>query len=170
MRWGGAGVEEFRLTTASLMIAGMLSAACSFVDLWLFEAAFQSSLGEAIVGLRVVPTGDRGRLEACAIRNAFRYIDGLGFYAVGVLFAACSRLRQRLGDMVAGTVVVEEAFSAGVKALAIMAWFAALALSGWGLLRVSAHPLRTGPPEFFGRTAVQVGYGGGAAHIRTTRW
>src|SRR5438309_4176912 len=151
-------------------MATVLSAACAFVYLWLFEAAFECTLGKAIVGLRVVRTKNRGKLAACAIRNALRLVDGFGFYLVGALVAACSGLRQRVGDIVAGTFVVEESFSAGVKVLAMMAWFAALVLSGWGVVRVSAHPLRTEPPRYFGGTAVEIGYAGGAAHIRTRRW
>ena len=169
-RWGVAGGPEFQLTTASLVMAALLSAACGFVYLWLSEVAFQSSLGKAIVGLRLVRAGTRGRLAAYAIRNALRPIDGLGFYFVGGLIAGCSRLRQRLGDMAAGTVVVEEAVSGGLKALAVTLWFATFVLTGWGLLRVSAHPLRTTPPEHWGGTVAQVGYGAGSAHIRTARW
>ncbi|HKD92712.1 MAG TPA: RDD family protein [Terriglobales bacterium] len=169
-RWGVAGESEFQLTTASIVMAAMLSTACAFVYLWLSEVAFQSSLGKAIVGLRLVRAGTRGRLAAYAIRNALRPIDGLGFYFVGGLVAGCSRLRQRLGDMAAGTVVVEEAFSGGVKALAVLLWFASFVLSGWGVLRVSAHPLRTTPPSHLGGTVAQVGYATGSAHMRTARW
>lgn len=169
-RWGVAGGSEFSLTTASLWMAGVLSAACAFAYMWLFEIAFHASLGKAIAGVRVVRTKKRGRLAAYAIRNALRLIDGLGFYLVGALIAGCSRLRQRLGDIVAGTIVVEEAFSAGAKTLAMIAWLAAFVLSGWGIVKVSSYPLRTSAPGHFGGTVAQVGYADGSAHIRTTRW
>jgi hypothetical protein len=97
-------------------------------------------------------------------------MDGLGFYVIGGLIAACSALRQRVGDIVAGTFVVEEEFSAGVKALAVTVWFAVFVLSGWELLRVAAHPVRTIPPRYLGGTAAEMGYSGSSAHIATARW
>ncbi len=169
-RWSFAGPSEFQLTAASLLIAGMLSEACAFLYLWLFEAAFEASLGKMIVGLRVVRTTPRGPLAACAIRNALRLIDGLGFYMVGALFAGCSQLRRRLGDIVAGTAVVEKTLPAGVKALAIVVWTAAVVTSVWALPRMWTKPLPSDPPRYFGSTVLQIGSAPGSAYIRSARW
>ncbi len=169
-RWGVARPSEFQLTGASLLIAAMLSGACAFVYLWLFEAAFEATLGKVIVGLRVVRTTSRRPLAACAIRNALRLIDGLGFYLVGTLFAGCTRLRQRLGDIVAGTAVVEEKLPAGVRALAAVVWTAAVVASIWAVPRVGVKPLPTDPPRYLGSSVVQVGSVPGSAYIRSAHW
>ena len=162
--------SEFQLTTTYLLIAGILSEACAFLYLWLFEAAFEASLGKVIVGLRVARTTPRGPLAACAIRNALRLIDGLEFYIVGALFAGCSQLRQRLGDIVAGTAVVEDTLTAGVKALAIVVWTAAVVTSVWSLPRMLAKPLLSNPPRYFGSTMLQIGSAPGSAYIRSAGW
>jgi uncharacterized RDD family membrane protein YckC len=47
-------------------------------------------------------------------RNFMRVIDSLGFYLVGALSCAIDRQNRRLGDMVAGTVVVHEVEESGV--------------------------------------------------------
>lgn len=173
-RWGVAGLgeshSEFRVTWAALLMTSLVGAAYAFAYLWVFEAAFQCSLGKTIVGLRVVCTTKRGRMAASAIRNALRVVDGMGCYLLGALVAASSNLRQRVGDMMAGTVVVEEEFSAGVKALAMVAWFAMLVLTGWAMVRVWAGPLRTDAPRYFSGSAVELGYGAGAGHIRAAGW
>ncbi len=43
---------------------------------------------------------------AALLRNVFRIIDGWVFYGVGFTFIALTEKRQRLGDRLAGTVVV----------------------------------------------------------------
>jgi uncharacterized RDD family membrane protein YckC len=45
-------------------------------------------------------------LAQAFVRTVFRLVDGLGFYAVGALFMRMTPERQRLGDRVAGTIVV----------------------------------------------------------------
>lgn len=169
-RWSFAGPSEFQLTAASLLTAAMLSETCAFLYLWLFEAAFEASLGKVIVGLRVVRTTPRGPLAACAIRNALRLIDGLGLYMVGALFAGSSPLRRRLGDIVAGTAVVEETFPARVKGLALLVWTAALTTSIWALPKMLAKPLPSDPPRNLGKTVLQIGSAPGSAYIRSARW
>ena len=72
--------------------------------------------GKQVLGLRAI--GERGvriTLAQSTIRNFFRALDALptlaygpGPYVVGSLSHAASRWGQRLGDRVAGTVVVRE--------------------------------------------------------------
>ena len=45
-------------------------------------------------------------LGAAAVRTAARLVDGLCFYAVGAVLISSSGRRQRLGDRLAGTLVV----------------------------------------------------------------
>ena len=47
-------------------------------------------------------------------RNFMRAIDSLGFYLVGSITCAIDKQNRRLGDMVAGTVVVHEVEEQGV--------------------------------------------------------
>ena len=41
------------------------------------------------------------------VRNVLRIVDGVVFYLIGVIFILTSDERQRLGDRVASTVVVQ---------------------------------------------------------------
>ena len=71
------------------------------------EALAGLTLGKRMVGIRVV--GDDGEhvgLNAAVIRNMLRLVDGLFFYLVGALFALSSSRGRRLGDHIAGTLVV----------------------------------------------------------------
>jgi uncharacterized RDD family membrane protein YckC len=47
-------------------------------------------------------------------RNFMRAVDSLGFYLVGAITSAIDKQNRRLGDMVAGTVVVHEVEEQGV--------------------------------------------------------
>ncbi len=169
-RWGIAGGAEFHLTAASLFTAGFFSATIVFAYLWLLEAGCAATLGKVLVGIRVVQTGTRSPLASSAIRNVLRVIDGIGFYLLGALIASCSRVRRRLGDVLGGTVVVEEDFTFGTKLLVLVLWTAVLAGSVWALPRVCAGPVSTQPPRILGRKVVHVGYTGDAAYVRVSRF
>jgi uncharacterized RDD family membrane protein YckC len=74
------------------------------------EARFGATIGKALVGLRVVDTqGCPISLSQAVIRNLLRIVDGLFFYLIGAIFAWSTPTHQRLGDRVAGTVVVRGA-------------------------------------------------------------
>jgi uncharacterized RDD family membrane protein YckC len=78
----------------------------------LCEALTGKTLGKKMVGIRVV--GDDGKhlsASAAVVRNLLRLIDAFVFYLVGFLFAVQSPHGQRLGDRVAGTVVVRDSTS-----------------------------------------------------------
>jgi hypothetical protein len=81
------------------------------------------------------------------------------------MFAGCSKLRQRLGDIVAGTIVVEEAFAPGTKLVALLLWLAALTSAGWGLPRVYSAVSSHEPPPYFANTVVQLGYTADSAYL-----
>src|SRR5207245_9431977 len=95
-------------------------------------------LEKAMAGIRVTRTNGRNALVASAIRNLRRLVDELGFYLVGGLVAGCSRFRQRLGDICAGTAVVEAEFGFGLKTVAVLLWTTVLARAGWALPRICA--------------------------------
>jgi uncharacterized RDD family membrane protein YckC len=76
----------------------------------MMETAFGGTIGKLLVGLHVVNTqGCRITLSQALIRNAMRIVDGLLFYVVGAVSAWSSPLHQRLGDRLAGTIVVRGA-------------------------------------------------------------
>lgn len=77
----------------------------------LFEALNNGRTpGKSVAGIRVIHRSGRaiGFVESLA-RNLVRFVDYLPtFYGVGLLSIFLSRQNQRLGDMVAGTLVVRD--------------------------------------------------------------
>lgn len=77
----------------------------------LFEAFWNGQTpGKRLIGLRVIQQTGRpiGLFESMA-RNLLRVIDYLpAFYFAGAVTIFCTRRQQRLGDLVAGTLVVHE--------------------------------------------------------------
>jgi len=86
-----------------------------FLLFWGYFALFEAfnngrTPGKRVARIRVIHQSGSGInfVEALA-RNLVRIIDYLpGFYGVGIAAMFMSRQSQRLGDMVAGTVVVKE--------------------------------------------------------------
>lgn len=77
----------------------------------LLEAIWSGqTVGKRVLGLRVIQeTGVRVSVTQSLLRNLARPVDRLPFfYLVGGLFALFSTSQQRLGDLLAGTIVVRE--------------------------------------------------------------
>jgi len=74
----------------------------------LLEGLFGDTLGKALVGIKVTDlTGRPAGWRAVFIRNVLRIVDSFpGFYLVGALVARVSPRGQRIGDHLAGTLVV----------------------------------------------------------------
>lgn len=67
------------------------------------------TVGKAALSLRVVTReGAPIRFRHAAIRGMFGLLEVLGLPVIGVLVMLASRNDQRLGDMVAGTIVIRE--------------------------------------------------------------
>ena len=83
--------------------------------MWGYFALFEAfgngrTPGKRVAKIRVIHQSGRGInfVEALA-RNLVRYVDYLpGVYGVGIVAIFLSRRNQRLGDMVAGTLVVRD--------------------------------------------------------------
>jgi uncharacterized RDD family membrane protein YckC len=165
MRWGIVDGTELKLTVASLLVAQFLNAVVFFLYFWLLEAGFGTTLGKAMVGIRVVQTSERHPLAAFAIRNSLRVVDGLGFYLVGVVVAGCSRVHRRLGDICAGTVVIEEPFGYGVKAVAVLLWIAVLAAAVWSVPQICTTNVAR-PSPYLNRVVIQVGRSGKSTYFK----
>ena len=83
-----------------------------FAAQWIYFVVFETfrgtTPGKMALGLSVVTTSGRPiGFTAAALRNVLRAADLLpGFYAVGVTSMALTSRFQRLGDLVAGTMVI----------------------------------------------------------------
>ncbi|HEX9161574.1 MAG TPA: RDD family protein [Thermoanaerobaculia bacterium] len=116
-----------RVTIAAAMIVLIVVLAYHIV----LEALFGATLGKGLLGLQVRNgAGDRPWLTA-TIRNLLRLIDALLFYALAFLFAAFSPRRQRVGDLVAGTTVIEQHVDWGARIALILIWVALVAGCLW---------------------------------------
>jgi uncharacterized RDD family membrane protein YckC len=166
MKWGVVSGRDFRLTAAVMLVGGSLNAVFAFAYLWILEATFGSTVGKAIVGIGVVNNSERHSLAASAIRNLLRVVDGLGFYLVGTLVAVCSKFRRRIGDVCAGTYVVEGNLSQVTRALAVLVWVAVLAGGAWALPYVCARPKPSKIPRFLGRTVIQLGRSDKSVYVK----
>src|SRR5437764_4702204 len=85
-----------------------------------FESIWNGqSPGKRAMGLRVVKTSGYPITPATAlIRNVVRLVDWLpAFYAVGVITMIANRHARRLGDLVAGTMVIKEKRYASLSSL-----------------------------------------------------
>src|SRR5262249_15975283 len=84
-----------------------------FVMNWLYFALFEifdggKSPGKRVAGIRVIKdTGRPVNVYESLTRNIVGVADFLrAFYGIGVLTMMCNRNSRRLGDFVAGTIVV----------------------------------------------------------------
>jgi uncharacterized RDD family membrane protein YckC len=93
-----------------------------FAIYWGYFAIFEifwkgQTPGKRFTGIRVIKESGRpiNAFEAVG-RNLMRAVDGLpGVYGVGVVCMMCNQRSRRLGDFVAGTVVVHEKASEEVR-------------------------------------------------------
>jgi uncharacterized RDD family membrane protein YckC len=92
----------------------MMAAGVCFAYFVVLEAAWGATLGKVATNIRVVRESDGGPIgwSAAIIRNVLRPIDGLVLYLVGFIAICVSAKRQRIGDKVAGTIVVRHAAQA----------------------------------------------------------
>ncbi len=91
-----------------LLVAGILAAGWGWDVAW--EVAWRGQTpGKRALGLRVIQLdGAPVGLPESLVRNALRVVELPLGYAPAVLAVALSGRRQRLGDLVAGTLVVQE--------------------------------------------------------------
>jgi uncharacterized RDD family membrane protein YckC len=74
------------------------------------EGLTGKTLGKKLAGIRVVSTtNERLSWPRAFVRNMLRPIDAIpGFYAVGLVVMLATKRKQRIGDLVAGTIVVRD--------------------------------------------------------------
>ena len=109
----GAGLAAFspRAGIWYLALLGLFYFALYFGYFAIFEAMWNGQTpGKKIIRLRVIHESGRPITAAEAVgRNLMRIVDQLpGFYAVGIVSVLLSGQNKRLGDYVAGSIVVQE--------------------------------------------------------------
>jgi uncharacterized RDD family membrane protein YckC len=74
----------------------------------LLEALTGATIGKYVTNLRVVRDRDGGPIGwgAAVVRNLLRIIDGIVLYLIGFIVVCATKKHQRLGDLVAGTIVI----------------------------------------------------------------
>jgi uncharacterized RDD family membrane protein YckC len=161
-----AQLEFFPQSEAAISIYLALAVLGLFLLIWGYYVAFEAlwngqTPGKRLVGIRVI--GDDGAPVggfAVIVRNLVRIIDFLPFpYAIGVLVMLLSPKGQRLGDIVAGTIVVkaraERDFQAlRTRATAPVATLTVRALPGEAQRIVREFALREGSLSENARSAL----------------
>jgi uncharacterized RDD family membrane protein YckC len=76
----------------------------------LMEGYLGQSVGKMALGIKVIREDDGGvpGVGAAAIRTVLRIVDGFFFYLVAFISVLASGKNQRLGDMLAHTLVVRK--------------------------------------------------------------
>ena len=114
-----------------LGFSGIAVALLIFLYHVVFEGAFGATLGKAIFGLNVRNESNRNRFAAAVIRNVVRPIDAMGLYAVAFLVALFYPRKQRIGDLVARTIVLEYRIHPAARAMFLFMWVALVAGAVW---------------------------------------
>lgn len=131
----GAYMTEahYRIPTGATGFAEVGGAifAVTFLYHFLIESMFLTTVGKAAMGLHVGVEDDRNRIAAIAIRNVLRLVDALGFYLIGFLFATFTLKKQRVGDLVGHTVVVDWPIARGGRAAVMFLVVAILVAACW---------------------------------------
>ena len=82
------------------------------------ESGAGQTVGKKLMKLRVVKAdGSPAGMGEIAVRTSLRVVDGAGAYIVGlIVMLATGERRQRLGDIAAGTMVIDASASSAVPA------------------------------------------------------
>lgn len=145
-RWGGLTESGFSMEGQPALIAISATLLAGFLYYWFAEALFGATLGKAILGIAVRRTdGGPCGLKPSLIRNLLRLVDGIGAYLVGLLIALLSRSRQRLGDRLAGTIVLERPPGAAARVALVVLWVVVIAAAGAGAYALHRAARPAGP-------------------------
>lgn len=117
-RTGAVVIDSVLVLVIATIVASILPADESTFALTLLfypvyfalaEAKTGQTPGKAAVDLTVISTqGTTISTKQAVIRNILRYVDMLFYYLLGLIIILASNRNQRLGDVVANTVVVRD--------------------------------------------------------------
>jgi uncharacterized RDD family membrane protein YckC len=141
--WGGITPSGFELRGIAAFFTFSSVGILWLVYYWLLEGVSGATLGKLVMNVRVRRfDGSNIDLRRSLIRNLLRVIDAIGVYLVGFLVALLSGKRQRLGDHVADTVVVQASAGKVARVAATLAWVAVIASCF-----IAAYKLHAGGPQ-----------------------
>jgi uncharacterized RDD family membrane protein YckC len=104
------GETLLHLITPGFLLAWLVGASVFVIYLTMFEAAMGATPGKRLNGCQVVDErGQRCRFRAILLRNVVRFVELFPAFQLmpAILLIILTRNRQRLGDLVARTLVVE---------------------------------------------------------------
>ena len=132
-RWGGLTGNGFSLEGAPALAVIAAAVTIALIYFIVLEGLLGRTIGKALLGIQVRRSdGSAVSIRHSFIRNLIRPIDAIGVYLVGLAFALFTRRRQRLGDLAAGTVVIDNALRKITFAAIFILWIALMALGAWG--------------------------------------
>ncbi|HKH09562.1 MAG TPA: RDD family protein [Rubrobacter sp.] len=106
----GLGSGQFSDVASGVLFSfgGLAALLVYFAYFTIMEGRYGQTLGKMALGIKVVREDD-GRApgtRAAALRTLMRFVDSIGSYLVAFVVVLVSDKNQRLGDMVAKTLVV----------------------------------------------------------------
>ncbi len=109
-RVDGSTAEGFKLEGAPALALLLMSLIFSILYFTVFEAWWNGqSPGKKLLRIQVVnKDGSKINISTSFLRNALRLVDGFMGYLVGAILVWRSDTKQRLGDRLAGTVVIKK--------------------------------------------------------------
>lgn len=106
----GLGNGEFSDVASGVLfsVGGLAALLVYFAYFALMEGRYGQTLGKMALGIKVVREGDGQPpgTRAAVLRTLMRIVDSIGSYLVAFVVVLVSDKNQRLGDMVAKTLVV----------------------------------------------------------------
>lgn len=108
--FGTASAQDGQVGASLSGMGFLLYSVVVFAYFVLMEGYLGQTVGKMLLGIKVVreDDGEVPGLGTAAIRTLLRLIDGLFFYLVGFIIVLVSGKNQRLGDMLAHTLVVRK--------------------------------------------------------------
>ncbi len=106
--WGLPIVGSYPLWIPRCLLYLLLANTPHFAYFLVLEPATQGfTIGKRLTGIRVAEGGRPACVKACAVRNILRVVDYMPTsYLVGIVSVLLDRRSRRVGDLLAGTVVV----------------------------------------------------------------
>jgi uncharacterized RDD family membrane protein YckC len=124
-------VQSVNAALSTILAAVGAIVVVTFLYHFISEAAFLTTVGKAAMGLHVGVEEGRNRVAATALRNLLRIVDAIGGYLIGFLFATFSLRRQRVGDLVGRTVVLDWPIARGGRAAMMVMIVLIVAAAVW---------------------------------------